>query len=220
MQSILFGLGALPYAALTLQPTWRAHGGELAALCGASAGDRILDLGCGPGVSAFGMLDRVPGARVVGLDLSPTMVRFANLRQTFERARGAVEFVRGDAMRLPFDDASFDAVTGHSFLYLVPDLARVLAEVRRVLRPGRRCVFLEPSTRARRFPRAMALRALREPRFVTSMALWRVVSRGYGRFDRARFERGFGGAGLELVECRDTLEGLGVFGVGRRPPEG
>lgn len=217
MQSLLFGLGALPYTLLTLQPTWREHGGQLAALCGVAAGDRVLDLGCGPGVSAFGMLDRAPGARVVGLDLSRAMVRLANLRRRLERAPGEVEFVEGDAMRLPFEDASFDAVTGHSFLYLVPDLGRVLREVRRVLRPGRRCVFLEPSSRARRFPSAMARRALREPRFVASMALWRVVSRGYGRFDAARFGRSFADAGLELVEHHDTLEGLGIFGVGRRP---
>jgi ubiquinone/menaquinone biosynthesis C-methylase UbiE len=58
-------------------------------------------------------------------------------------ARGA-RFLRGDAMRLPFGDASFDVVYGCSILHhLDPELA--LAEVRRVLRPGGRLVFSEPN---------------------------------------------------------------------------
>ncbi len=56
-----------------------------------------------------------------------------------------------------------------------------------------------------------------EPRFVASMALWRIVSRRYGRFDPARFERSFDAAGLELVAYRLTLDGLGIIGVGRKP---
>ncbi len=214
----MFELGAVPYAILTAQPTWRAHGGELADLVEVRAGDRLLDLGCGPGVSAFGVLDRVPGLRVTGLDLSPMMIRFARLFQTFEETRGDLEFEVGDAMRLPHRDATFDAVIGHSFLYLVPDAGQVLSEVSRVLRPGGMCAFLEPHASARGLlPPEMLARAFSEPRFVTSMALWRIVSRGYGRFDERRFSQGFGGAGLELVRCIPTLFGLGLFGVGRKP---
>src|SRR5947209_8595801 len=72
-------------------------------------------------------------------------------------------------------------------------------------------------------PRALAKtirsrrpRALRQPRFVTSMALWAIVSRGYGRFDAARFDREFREAGIEPIACHPTLAGLGLFGVGRR----
>lgn len=224
-QALLFDVGALPYAFLTSQPTWRLHGGELAELAGAASGDRLLDLGSGPGESAFGMAERVPGLRVTGLDFSDTMVAIARARSE-RRARRlgsmvvAPEFTRGDAMDMPFADASWDAVTGHSFLYLVPDAERVLGEVRRVLRPGRRCAFLEPAATPTwpLLPRAFVARALSEPRFVSSMALWRIVSRGYGRFDERRFRDTFERAGLRAVDVRPTLEGIGVFGVAERPP--
>lgn len=215
---VLFDVGALPYAVLTAQPTWRTHGGELAELVALQPGGHVLDLGCGPGESAFGMIDRVPEARVTGLDISSAMIRFARMRQRFERHRDRVTFVEGDAMALDFADQTFDAVTGHSFLYLVPDVDRVLAEVHRVLKPGGRCAFLEPAGMpGASLPREIADRALREPRFVTSMQLWRIVSRGYGRFDEERFRRAFERAGIELVRAQPTLAGMGLFGVGRRP---
>ena len=218
MQHLLFDLGALPYAVLTAQPVWRAHGGELAALCALGPGMRVLDLGCGPGESAFGMLERAAGTEVVGVDLSASMIRFASLRRRLEPTGARATFVQADAMALPFGDATFDAVTGHSFLYLVPDAARVMAEVARVLRPGGRCAFLEPSAewRGGLLPPSIARQSLRAPRFVASMALWRIVSRGYGRFDRGRFRRLFEGAGLQSLDVRETLEGLGLFGVGHK----
>ena len=191
----------------------------LAEHAGVGSGDRVLDVGCGPGESAFGMAERVPGMRVTGLDYSPTMIRIARLRRRLDRAGGDVELTRGDAMALPFPDGTFDAVTGHSFLYLVPDAKRVLSEARRVLRPGRRCVFLEPAAVADEplLPPAIRAQALRDARFVSSMALWRLVSRRYGRFDERRFRDTFEAAGLEPLDVRPTLEGLGMFGVARRP---
>jgi ubiquinone/menaquinone biosynthesis C-methylase UbiE len=217
LRKVMFDVGALPYAFLTAQPTWRAHGGELAGLTQLAPGAHVLDLGCGPGVSAFGMIDREPRARVTGLDYSASMIRFANLRKWFEPFRDRIEFIEGDAMKLPFADESFDAATGHSFLYLVPDALQVLREVARVLRPGGRCAFLEPSgAPGASIPMEIATRAVSEPRFVTSMALWRIVSRGYGRFDEARFRASFAEAGLEFVEARSTLAGLGLFGMAEK----
>jgi 8-oxo-dGTP diphosphatase len=215
----MFELGALPYAFLTSQPTWRQHGGELAEMAGVEAGDRVLDVGCGPGESAFGMAERVPGLRVVGLDFSPAMIRIARARRRVDPVGPMIDLTRGDAMALPFADGSFDAVTGHSFLYLVPDPERVLSEAKRVLLPGARCVFLEPANVADRplLPSAIRARVLREPRFVSSMALWRLVSRRYGRFDEERFCTLFDAAGLDTVDVRPTLEGLGYFGVAERP---
>jgi ubiquinone/menaquinone biosynthesis C-methylase UbiE len=130
---------------MTRAPSWRAHCADLADRADVKPGDRVLDLGCGPGISAFGMLDRVPDIDVVGLDLSRMMLFLAELWRKREHNGHRVEFVRADATQLPFADQSFDAVTGHSFLYLLPDAESVLREVKRVLRPGRRCVFLEPN---------------------------------------------------------------------------
>jgi ubiquinone/menaquinone biosynthesis C-methylase UbiE len=216
-----FEFGAISYAFLTSSPTWREHGGLLATFAGVRPGDRVLDLGCGPGVSAFGMLDRAPDIEVIGLDLSHMMLRIAELQKRRERHGDKVTFIRADATALPFPDHSFDAVVGHSFLYLLPEPDRVLAEVRRVLRPGRRCAFLEPSDDTFRTIVPLEILAMtpNDPRFVAAMVLWRFYSRSYGRFDEDRFASLFGKADLTLVDCRRTLSGIGYFGVGERPEE-
>lgn len=97
-------------------------------------GDRVLDLGCGAG-RHLGELCRL-GYRATGLDLSMPML---------DAARSAAEapvLVRGDMRRLPFRTSGFDIVTSYftSFGYFddEDDDARVLYEVRRVLRPGGR----------------------------------------------------------------------------------
>jgi 8-oxo-dGTP diphosphatase len=218
-RSVLYDLGALPYAVLTAQPAWRDHGGRLAELAGVGSGDHLLDAGCGPGEGAFGMAERVPGLRITGVDCSQAMIAVARRRRRRDPSGPAVEFLHGDATRLPFADASFDAVTGQSFLYLLPDAAEVLAELSRVLRPTRRCVFLEPAVTAQAaFPEALRARALREPRFVSSMWLWRMFSRRFGRFDEARLASLFAGAGLRTIDIAPTLSGLGLIGVAERGP--
>ncbi len=214
----VFESGALGYAVLTRSPTWRVHCAELADRAEVKPGHRVLDLGCGPGISAFGMLDRTADLDIVGLDLSRSMLFFAEHWRKSEPHGDRVQFVRADATQLPFPDQSFDAVTGHSFLYLLPEPDRVLAEVFRVLRPGGKCVFLEPNTDApdKLIPPEIMQQATTDPRFVMAMAMWRVYSRSYGRFDEARFSSLFTGAGLSLVTCESTLASLGLFGIGER----
>lgn len=219
-QHFMFDVGALPYAFLTSQRTWRDHGARLATFAEAKPGEKLLDLGCGPGESAFGMAEQVPGLRVTGLDLSDTMIRIARARRARDSAGANVDLVRGDAMALPFADGTFDAAAGHSFLYLVPDAVEVLRETRRVLRPGRSCAFLEPrDTRTRvAFPPGLRAQALGNARFVASLLLWQIASGRYGRWDETRVVRAFEQAGLDPVRVQPTLEELGMFAVARRPP--
>jgi SAM-dependent methyltransferase len=100
---------------------------------GVHAGSDLLDLACGPGFVSEAAAAR--GARPVGLDVAGPMVQRAR-----ERCPG-LTFVEGDAQRLSFADASFDAVTmNFGILHLSkPEVA--LAETRRVLRPGGRLAF-------------------------------------------------------------------------------
>jgi ubiquinone/menaquinone biosynthesis C-methylase UbiE len=88
---------------------------------------RVLEVGCGWGELAV-RLTREAGATVVALDQSPRMVELA-------RERG-VDAVVGDVQSLEHADGSFDAVVVAWMLYHVPDLARALGEIVRVLRPG------------------------------------------------------------------------------------
>jgi ubiquinone/menaquinone biosynthesis C-methylase UbiE len=207
---LVFDVGAEFYGWMTWQETWRAHCRSLVDDFPVGESLRVLDVGVGPGVSALSILDRRPGAEVVGLDFSPRMLSVA--RRYVARSGKAVRLVEADAAQMPFEDGSFDVVTGHSFLYLVPGRAQVVAEIARVLRPGGVCVFLEPSAlgRARDLARLQG-----EAKFKLSMGLWRVASRGAGRFTPGSLEALLGGA-LGEVRVRETLGGLGLVGVARK----
>jgi demethylmenaquinone methyltransferase / 2-methoxy-6-polyprenyl-1,4-benzoquinol methylase len=110
-------------------------------------GDRVLDACCGTGDLALACA-RAGAGSVVGLDFSPRMLERA--RRKGRDAGRAVEWVEGDLLELPFSDASFDAATIGFGIRNVDDLARGLAELRRVLRPGGRLGILE-ITRPRGF---------------------------------------------------------------------
>ena len=102
------------------------------------SGDRVLDACCGTGDLAIGA--RARDADVVGLDFSERMLERAR------RKEPAIEWVRGDVLALPFDDASFDSATVGFGVRNVEDLESGLRELRRVLRPGGRLGILELTT--------------------------------------------------------------------------
>jgi len=89
-------------------------------------GMALLDLGCGPGTITAGLAEIVAPGHVVGVDLDPSLP---------EGAAG-VTVVAADVHRLPFADASFDAIYASALLQHVPDPLAVLLEARRVARPG------------------------------------------------------------------------------------
>ena len=97
--------------------------------------DRVLDACCGTGDLALAC-ERA-GGRVLGLDFSERMLARAR------RKSSSIEWVRGDALALPFADASFDAATVGFGVRNLADLAAGLAELRRVLRTGGRLGVLE-----------------------------------------------------------------------------
>jgi len=117
-----------------LDGRWR----RLAAEAVVRPGDRVLDACCGTGDLALAAARA--GGRVVGLDFSERMLERAR------RKSASVEWLRGDLLELPFEDASFDAATVGFGVRNVADLERSLRELRRVLRPGGRLGILEITT--------------------------------------------------------------------------
>jgi demethylmenaquinone methyltransferase/2-methoxy-6-polyprenyl-1,4-benzoquinol methylase len=114
-------------------------------VAGVAAGDAALDVCCGTGDLALELRRRVgPAGRVVGLDFSAPMLELAARKSV---AAGAeVEWVEGNALELPFDDASFDAATVGFGVRNVADVSRGIHEMARVVRPGGRVAILEITT--------------------------------------------------------------------------
>jgi demethylmenaquinone methyltransferase/2-methoxy-6-polyprenyl-1,4-benzoquinol methylase len=99
-------------------------------------GQRVLDVAAGTATSSAALA--ATGAAVVGCDFSLGMLRIAAAA-----GHGGVELVAGDALRLPFSDASFDAVTVSFGLRNTVDVDLALRELLRVTRPGGRLVVCE-----------------------------------------------------------------------------
>jgi ubiquinone/menaquinone biosynthesis C-methylase UbiE len=105
---------------------------------GPLAGKHLLEIGCGMGFDSVEFLKR--GVRVTAIDLTESAVRIA--RQHFEVAGLRPESDQvGNALDLPFPDATFDAVWSNGVLHATGDTARAIAEVRRVLKPGGRAMI-------------------------------------------------------------------------------
>lgn len=105
---------------------------------GAASGERILDVGCGPGFYCAELLEEVgPSGAVVGVDGSPPMLELAARRCI---GYDNVEFHEADAVSLPVENASFDAALCVQVLEYVADATAGLAALHRALRPGGRVV--------------------------------------------------------------------------------
>jgi demethylmenaquinone methyltransferase/2-methoxy-6-polyprenyl-1,4-benzoquinol methylase len=164
-------------------PRWRR---ALVAAIDPRPGQRVLDVATGTGLVASALAHR--GATVVGLDQSEEMLAVAR-----GRLGDRVTFVRGEAERLPFADAEFDALTFTYLLRYVDDRAGTMRELARVVRPGGRIGMVEFGV-----PGSPPLRAL-----------WRIHTRVglplIGRLvSRAWFEVGrFLGPSIEQLHARE-----------------
>jgi len=115
---------------------------EMLALLAPTQGERILDIGCGPGFVMLDMADAVgPSGCVEGVDPSGVMVELARMR--LSNAPSSCSVCVGTVEALPFPDASFDAVVLCQVLLYVDDVPLALREARRVLRPHGRLLVCE-----------------------------------------------------------------------------
>ena len=101
-------------------------------------GEVVLDVGSGAGTDSLVAAQMVgPEGRVTGIDMTPEMLAKAKAAAVEMKATN-VEFVAGEAERLPFEDESFDVVISNGVIDLIPDKDAVFSEIHRVLRPGGR----------------------------------------------------------------------------------
>ncbi len=182
----------------------------------AAPGECVLDLAAGTGTSALPFV--AAGARTVCCDFSLGMLREG------KRKRPTLSFVAGDALRLPFADAAFDAVTISFGLRNVADPDAALAELLRVTRPGGRlviCEFSHPTFRPFRTAYTEYLMKALPPiarkcssnpdayvYLAESIRAWPTQSALAGRI---------GAAGWERVGWRNLSGGIVALHRGRRP---
>ena len=110
-------------------------------LLGVQEGETVLEIGFGTGHSLVEIAKRVgETGKVYGVDVTPKMVGLARKRLEKEGLAKRVELYQGDAREMPYENKRFDAVYSASTLELfdTPDIPRVLAEIKRVLKPGGR----------------------------------------------------------------------------------
>jgi arsenite methyltransferase len=107
-------------------------------------GERVLDVGSGPGLLVAEMAQAVgPAGRVTGLDVSDAMLALAQWRCADLTGAGRTSFVKADAAALPFADGAFDVAVSTQVYEYVADLPAALDELHRVLRPDGRVLILD-----------------------------------------------------------------------------
>lgn len=132
---------------------------DLLALLDAGPGERVLEVGYGPG-GLVRLLCRTPAERICGVDPSPEMRDLAARPHRAEIAAGRVDLRLGTADRTGFGDAEFGRVVAVNNVAIWPDLRAGLRELRRVTRPGGRVLIAwHGGTRPSRIARSLALPA-------------------------------------------------------------
>ncbi len=111
---------------------------DLATRVAARPVSNLLEIAAGTGVLTRALATALPaGVSIIATDLNPTMLEIAAQRGTGQ----AVQWHQADAMRLPFNDATFDTVVCQFGAMFFPDRAVAFSEVKRVLKPGGRFIF-------------------------------------------------------------------------------
>lgn len=193
---------------------------KLAELCHIGRGTRVLDVGCGVGLTSCYLAQRY-GCSVVGVDLSEKMVAWAMRRAQRKGLLGQVEYRVADAQDLPFADGSFDVVIGESVTVFPADKRQAVSEYVRVTRPGG-YVGLNEGTWIQPPPAdlvAFCERAMAGARFL-SLDEWKVLLEGAGLHDviaqpqqvkSALSARRDELSGLDWQDWLDRLRGIGSF---------
>jgi ubiquinone/menaquinone biosynthesis C-methylase UbiE len=146
------------YVRLLLGDSFHPGGVQLTSRLGEvlqlNANARVLDVASGKGTSAIHLAETF-GCTVVGVDFGQENVREANEIAAAKGLNARVSFQQGDAERLPFDDASFDAIICECAFCTFPDKPTAASEFARVLQPGGRVGLSDLTRGAGELPKAL-----------------------------------------------------------------
>lgn len=124
------------FRAIQTTTGWSHTLGAFSRWCNPTPGERMLDVGCGPGI--LPALFSQQGCQATGVDLDETMFRPEPLHR---------QVVCGDVFRLPFPANTFDLGTASNLLFYLDSPVAALAEMRRVIAPGGKIGLINPSPR-------------------------------------------------------------------------
>jgi len=97
---------------------------------------KILDSGCGFGGMDIALAKRIPGCEIIGIDLSDTLLEYANSSVSDTNFKNRLKFKKGDVQKIPFEDNTFDVVFSVNMVHWVDDPIVMLNEIKRVLKPN------------------------------------------------------------------------------------
>ncbi|MEK0314127.1 demethylmenaquinone methyltransferase [Cohnella sp. 56] len=189
-------------------------------------GQSSLDLCCGTCDWTIALAEASGTGRTVGLDFSAAMLAVGREKVKQQGLDKQIELVQGNAMELPFPDNTFDYVTIGFGLRNVPDYARVLSEMHRVVKPGGQVVCLEMSK-----PGWQPFKAIYYFYFKQLMPLLgKLVARKYEQYrwlpesltdfpDLPRLAEMFREAGLRDVRAKPLAGGVAALHTGKKGNE-
>jgi ubiquinone/menaquinone biosynthesis C-methylase UbiE len=106
-------------------------------------GEKVIELGCGPGFYSCGLAERFREISVLGIDRSPSQLSWAREKRN-ARGLNNCRFQSDNVLELSHADDSFDVLLASRLFTVLPNRRRAVAEMFRVLRPGGRCFIAEP----------------------------------------------------------------------------
>lgn len=162
-----------------------------------SCNQKVLDIGTGPGWNSIGLAKRHPEWKITAIDLSPDMIAIAKKNAAAEGVSDQINFIVGDATKLPFKDNEFGLVISHFMLHHIDHPEDLLVEANRV-RHQQGQVFIKD--------------LLRQPNWKKGFLLW--FSKYFLRYndEQLREYDESMGAGLTLNEVPNKLEKAKIRG--------